>query len=234
MRPAHVLIVLGLIAATTRFSTAQAKHFSISAKGSLTTGSQLFPNPNSPDEFQRAQFYSLKDIWGFGVEVRYRFPETDLALALSADYLRKVERSDIRVAGKLIPEEDGYRVIPVELTGYFIIPISGEQVGVYIGGGAGVYFGRRVWRRANVEATTIDAGNGYGIHVLSGVSYRFTDFFSLNAEMKFRDLQFESVNQFPVAQTLFGSTLVTLPTQIQTSRVHTDGMIFQLGAVIDF
>ncbi len=227
-----LLFVLGLV--TVQLADAQSKYFSLSVKGSLTTGSQLFPNPTSAYEFQRAQFFSLKDIIGYGVELRYRFPETDLAIALSADYLRKVEASDIRVAGKLIPEEDGYRVIPVELTGYFIIPISGERIGVYMGGGVGAYFGRRVWRRANVEATTIDAGNGYGIHVLSGISYRFTGFFSLNVELKFRDLQFDSVTQFPVSQTLFGSTLVTLPTQPQQSRVHTDGMIIQLGAVVDF
>jgi opacity protein-like surface antigen len=229
-----LIALAALTIAASDFSNAQHKRFSISAKGSLTTGSQLFPNPNSLDEFQRAQFSSIKDIFGFGVEFRYRFPETDLAVALSADYLRKVETSDIRVGSRLIPNEDGYRVIPVELTGYFMIPISGERLGVYMGGGVGAYFGRRVWRRANVEATTLDAGKGFGIHVLSGVSYRFTDFFSLNAEMKFRDLQFESVNQFPNEQVLFGTTLVSLPRGPQTSRVHTDGMIIQLCAVVDF
>lgn len=216
------------------FANAQQKRFSVSAKGSLTTGSQLFPNPNSPDELQRAQFSSIKGIYGFGLEFRYRFPETDLSVALSADYLRRVEATDIRAAGRTIPNEDGYRVIPLELTGYFLIPISGERFGVYMGGGAGAYFGKRLWRRANVEATTLDTRIGVGIHVLSGISYRFTDFFSLNAEMKFRDLQFESVNQFPQEQVLFGTTLVSLPRGPQASRVHTDGMIIQLCAVVDF
>jgi hypothetical protein len=229
-----LIALAALTIAASDFSPAQHKRFSVSVKGSLTTGSQLFPNPNSPDEFQRAQFSSIKDIFGFGFEFRYRFPETDLALALSADYLRKVELTDIQVGGRVIPNEDGYRVIPVELTGYFMIPISGERVGVYMGGGVGAYVGRRIWRRANVEAATLDAGNGFGIHILSGVSYRFNDVFSLSAELKFRDLQFDSVNQFPNEQVLFGTTLVSLPRGPQTSRVHTDGMIIQLCAVIDF
>ncbi|MEO8166625.1 MAG: outer membrane beta-barrel protein [bacterium] len=216
--------------------TAGEKNFSVALKGSLTTGSQLFPNPNSTSAFQRAEFFSLKNVWAYGAEVRYRFPETDLALGISADYLRTTEaqRPIIGQNGKQVPVTDGYRVIPVEVTGYFIIPISGETIGVYMGGGAGAYFGRRIYRIGDTEAQTIDAGNGFGIHVLSGISWRFNDFFSLNAEMKFRDLQFNSTNQFSSSPIVYGNLTVQVPTQPFESRVHTDGMIFQFGAVIDF
>jgi opacity protein-like surface antigen len=212
------------------------KNLSIALKGSLTTGSQLFPHPNSTSAFQRAEFFSLKNIWGYGIEVRYRFPETDLAVGISADYLRITEpQTPINGPnGKQAPVEDGYRVIPLEVTGYFLIPISGEIIGVYMGGGAGTYFGRRIYRIGNTEAQTIDAGNGFGIHVLSGISWRVADFISLNAELKFRDLQFNSTNQFSSSPILYGSFPVQVQTQPFESRVHTDGMIFQLGAVIDF
>ena len=236
MRWHALLVVLGFLGTfLLDGARTQTHQFSIAVKGSLTTGSQIFLNPNSPDEIKRAQFSSVKDIFGVGIEIRYRFPETDLAIALSTDYLRGTESSSERVSGSSIqiPIEDGYRVIPVELTGYFLIPISGEQLGVYMGGGAGAYFGRRVYSKARLEAPTIDAGHGYGIHVLSGISYRFSNRFSLLAEMKFRDLQFDSVNQFPLAQTIYGPLLVTLPTQPFPSRVHTDGMIFQLSAAFD-
>jgi len=122
-------MLVGSAVLITSRSPASDKRFSIALKGSLTTGSQLFPNPNSSDVFQRAQFFSLKDIWGYGIEARYRFPETDLAIGLSADYLRIVESSSVRRSGFQIPVDDGYRVIPVELTGYFLIPLSGEVVG---------------------------------------------------------------------------------------------------------
>lgn len=216
--------------------TAGDKNFSIALKGSLTTGSQLFPNPNSTSAVQRAEFFSLKSIWGYGVEVRYRFPETDLAVGISADYLRITEPQNPISGpnGMRAPVQDGYRVIPLEVTGYFIIPISGETFGVYMGGGAGTYFGRRIYRIGNTEARTVDAGNGFGIHVLSGISWRLADFISLNAEMKFRDLQFNSTNQFSSSPILYGSLPVQVSTQPFESRVHTDGMIFQFGAVIDF
>ncbi len=229
----------GILIVALTFCSAQAlnageKHFSLAFKGSLTTGSQLFPKPTSTDEAERAQYFPIKDILGYGVELRYRFPESNLAIGISADYLRATEERSIRIAGVQIPIDDGYRVIPVELTGYFLIPISGETFGVYMGGGAGVYLGRRIYRVANVEAPSTDQGHGFGIHVLSGLSYRFTEAFSLNAEMKFRDLQFNSVNQFSSSQISYGTTVVNVGKAPFESRVHTDGMIIQLGAVVEF
>jgi hypothetical protein len=234
-RSGILIVVVFLFSTLSQSLASDAKSFSISFKGSLTTGSQLFPHPNSADEAQRAEFFSIKEILGYGIEVRYRFPETELAIALSADYLRATESSSIRLSGKQIPLDDGYRVLPVELTGYFLIPISGDVIGVYMGGGAGAYFGRRIYRIGNTEAPSIDQGVGVGIHVLSGVSYRFSNVVSVNAEMKFRDLQFNSTNQFPASKIQYGTTSVDVPTTKPfESRVHTDGIVFQVGVVVDF
>lgn len=228
-----VLAVLSVVLVAQAY--AEDKPFSIALKGSFTTASQLFPNPHSPDEVERAQFFSLKDIWGIGIELRYRFPETDLAIALSSDYLRATRSSAIRLSGgQQIPVEDGYRVVPVELTGYFLIPLSGDPFGIYMGGGAGAYFGRRIYRLANVEAPALKHDVGFGIHVMSGVSYRFTDMVRAFVEMKFRDLQFTSVNQFTSPTIHYGSVVVPVSTQPFDSRVHTDGIIFQFGVVLAF
>jgi hypothetical protein len=54
------------------------------------------------------------------------------------------------------------------------------------------------------------------------------------AEMKFRDLQFSSTNIFNVAQTTYGGIAVPLPQGALKSRVHTDGIVFQLGASVSF
>jgi opacity protein-like surface antigen len=101
-----------------------------------------------------------------------------------------------------------------------------------MGGGGGAYFGRRIYRIGGVEASSIGRGVGFGIHVMSGVSYRFTDMISVVAEMKFRDLQFTSVNQFSSSTIRYGSTTVPVSTQPFESRVHTDGIVFQVGIVI--
>lgn len=214
---------------------AQDMPWSIHAKGNFTTGSQLFPKPNSSDPGERAQYFPIEEFFGVGFEVRYQIPATDLAIGVSTDYIRATTTQSVTVtSARPIPVEDGYRVIPVELTGYFLIPVSGPEISVYMGGGAGAYFGRRIYRYAGVEADPVDQGHGFGIHVLGGVAYRFAGRFSVSAEMKFRDLQFESSNAFRVSEVVHDNTVIHLPRTPFTSRVHTDGVIFQIGASISF
>lgn len=213
----------------------QEQTFTVSAKFNYTTGSQLFPNPNSPNEIERAQFFSLEDFFGYSVELRYHFPESNLALGISADYISATRPQSIQLSpSRSIPVEDGYRVIPLEVTAYFFIPVAGRTVEVYMGGGVGTYIGERIYRIADVEAASTGAGQGFGIHVLGGVGYSFTDWFSLTGEMKFRDVQFTSSNKFSVSQITYNNTVVNVGLQPRESRVHTDGIVFQLGANISF
>ncbi|MBM2846533.1 MAG: hypothetical protein HW407_1845 [Bacteroidetes bacterium] len=216
-------------------ASAQERNIAVVLKANITTASRLFTNPNSPDVIQRSQFFSLEDFFGYGLEVRYLIPETNIALGLSTDYIRTTVTQTVRIStSKSIPVEDGYRVIPVELTGYFLIPVSGETFGVFMGGGVGGYFGRRVYKLGNTEAATTDIGRGFGIHVLGGLSYRFTEWFSLNAEMKFRDLQFQTTNQFASSTAVYNGTFINVSRAPFDGRVHTDGVVFQLGTVFNF
>lgn len=216
----------------------QEHNFSIALNGHLTTASRLFTNPNSTDAFLRSQYFALEDFPGYGLEIRYQFPETNIAVGLSGDYIQttvsRSERISTSPSIPLIPVEDGYRVIPVELTGYFIIPVSSQSFGVFMGGGIGGYFGSRIFKRADADAPTTDVGHGFGIHVLGGLSYRFTEWFSLKAEMKFRDLQFQTTNKFSVPATIYKGTVVTLDREELHARVHTEGVVFQFGTVFHF
>ena len=200
-------------------------------KGDLTTSSELFPHSDASDPVLRAESLSLTDSFGFGMEGRYRFPESNVAVGVSTDYLRTTTSNPLVANdGESIPVEDGYAVTSLEVTGYFIIPASGPTFGIFMGGGAGAYFGHRLYRIAGTEAATIDRQAGFGIHVLGGVSYKLAEWFSVLAEMKFRDLQFSSTNAFGVSQVMYNGSVVPLPTQSMEARVHTDGIIFQLGA----
>lgn len=214
---------------------AQEANLSVALKGNLTTASRVFTDPNSPDAFRRSQFFSLEDFFGYGVEVRYQLPETNIALGLSADRIKtSIGHSLALSTEKSVPVEDGYDVVPVELTGYFLIPVSGQAFGVYMGGGVGGYFGRRVYKLGDVEAPTVSPGRGFGIHVLGGMSYRFTGWFSLFAEMKFRDLQFQTTNQFSSPTVMYRGTLVSVMREPFDALVHTDGVMFQLGTAFSF
>jgi hypothetical protein len=234
MRKSGLLYLLALFPLLTPRLNAEDRSFSVVPKGNFTTGSQLFPFPNSSNPFDRASFIAIEDFFGVGLEVKYQIPETNIALGISADYIRTTTSFTKRPSLSLtIPVEDGYRVIPVEFTAYFLIPVSGPTWGVYMGGGMGAYFGNRIYRYANVEARSTDIGHGFGIHVLGGVSYRITEWFSVNAEMKFRDLQFRTSNAFAASETVFQNRVITL-SQPGESRVHTDGMIFQIGTAFSF
>jgi hypothetical protein len=206
--------------------------FSILVKGNLTTSSLIYVTPDAVDPVARGNTFDLTGTFGYGAEVRFRIPETSLALGLSADYIRS--RGTGSLNGTTIPIEDGYTAIPVELTGYFIIPLSGEFFGVYMGGGAGMYFGNRTYSLGGVEATTVENNPGFAIHVLGGMSYRFLNSFHGIFEMKFRDLQFESVNAFTTRVIRYQDTVINVSTQPFKSRVETDGIIFQLGIAYTF
>lgn len=207
----------------------QERLFTVGFKGSFTTGSQLFPTPKSSDAVDRSAFFPIEDVFGLGAEVRYTIPQTQLAVGISVDYIRATIQQQIIVGSSRIPVEDGYRVIPIEFTGYFYIPVSGPTFGVYMGGGGGVYLGRRIYRIGGVDSVPIDQGHGFGIHVLGGVLYRLTERFALEAEMKFRDVQFDAVNAFSASEIVYGSTIVNVGREPIPSRIHTDGVVFQLG-----
>ena len=231
--PVYGLLVAGLFLLSAE-AFGQEPSIAVIARGNFTTGSELFPESDSPDPVARARSYALDNFLGAGVEVRFLLPETHLALGLSADYLRA--SNSIRVSGvpATIPAEDGFRVFPVELTGYFLLPLSSPSFGVFMGGGVGVYFGRRVYRIAGVEALPLDHGDGFGIHVLGGVEIHVLGPLSLLCEMKFRDVQFESTTAFPVGQTFFGGVPVTLDRTPQRSTVHVDGVVFQIGTCLSW
>jgi hypothetical protein len=204
-------------------------------KGKLTSESQLYVNPGSSNPIVRSQTVSFTNVYGFGAELRYQFPASRVALGLGAEALEALNTDPIRVASRgTIPASDGYQVIPVELTGYFIIPASGRSLKISMGGGIGAYFGKRSYSIAGTEARLVDVTPGFGIHVLGGVSYFFTEQFSLTAEMKFRDVKFESTNQFDVSRITYQGSYVAVSTSPFQSRVQTDGIVFELGVGFSF
>lgn len=212
---------------------AQEEGIVVSIKGNITTASRLFPSANSTSGFERADYFPLENSFGAGVEVRYVVPQTQLAFGVSSEYIRaRVDETTSSLSG--VPVEDGYRVVPVELTGYFLIPVSGPSFGLYMGGGCGAYFGRRLHRIGDVEATAVNSSTGFGIHVLGGMSYRFTGWFTLELEMKFRDVQFESTDRFTVSRINYNGRVVNISQEPRYSRVRTDGVVFQLGTAFTF
>jgi hypothetical protein len=207
-----------------------AGEWSLIGRGVLTTNSLLYPNTGALSDVDRSRSIELSSSLGAGLEVRYTMPGDHVAVGISIDEVTATSKAKLQVTSLLtIPVTEGIRAVPLELTGYFIIPFSGERFTVYMGGGIGVYFGRRTYQVAGVESESSTVKPGFGIHVLTGISWRFFGHLDLSFDMKFRDLQFEGENTFPSATTFIDGFVYTLPAGAIHSRSQTDGILLQLG-----
>jgi len=212
----------------------QQKVYSIAVKGNLTTSSRLYHAVDAPDEFVRSQYIEVNDIWGYGIDIRRTIEDTRLQIGLSVEYLSGTESASQMVGSTSVPVEDGFWTVPVELSGYFIIPFSSEIFKLYIGGGGGVYVGKRTYSKGNEQADVVDSRNGFGIHIATGLEYSFASWLSVRSEVKFRDLQFESTKAFSRSSTTYRGVTVPLDQTPSRARINVDGMLVDAGLVVRF
>jgi len=204
---------------------------SVSVFGTLTTSSRLFPNPNARDDFTRGGFTPLNTAFSLGADIRGDVPFLGIRVGISSEYISRRVTGSVPNTRGTIPVEDGYSVLPLELTGYFRIPVGGESVNFYMGGGGGVYFGERRYRYAGVEPVTLQRDLNFGIHVQSGLEIGLGEQIALRTELKFRNIQIETSQRFTTPSTVYAGTTVPLPQETLHSRVQVDGMNLVVGIV---
>lgn len=229
---ADLILVLAFFSSCT---LAQDQRYSISLSGTYTSSSKLYFAPNNPDDFIRSRNYPIENIFGFGMDVRRSFEDLGVWAGIGVEWLSKTEAIEQPVnSTTTAPIYDGYAVVPVELTGYFIVPFSSEAVQLYMGGGAGAYLGERRYQQAGVNAAVTARSAGFGIHVLSGLQYNFQSSLSLRCEAKFRNVQFRSTNAFDRPVGFAAGHSVRLDQTPFESRISIDGMVTSLGLVYRF
>ncbi len=229
-----LFVIVQLLILTNIFAQYGDNGFSISANFSYTTTSRLFLFPNSIDKVLRNQSLPLDDILSYSAEIRYRIYE-DLVLGLSVEYITKSEFGKNLTAGaSRIDVDDGYKVFPIELTAYYILPFSTENFKFYMGGGGGIYIGEHVRKFGDVAVTNDTREFAYGIHASVGMEYMVVDFFSVRGEMKFRDPEFEMKSKYNKETTEYQGRIITLPSKPFDSKVNIDGIVFTVGAVFHF
>lgn len=212
----------------------QERSYSITAFGAFTTSSKLFPYPNDPDDFTRGQFVPLDDIFSSGIEFRKDIRSIRVQLGLGVEYISASTVTNVPSPTTTIEVRDGFKVLPVELTAYFVIPFNGDLFQLFMGAGGGVYPGVRSYTYAGAGSSLAGRTTGVGIHIVSGVEYSLGETLSLRAILKFRDVQFESVNRFNQATTLYHGTGVTLNQDPLSSRINIDGMVASIGLAYHF
>jgi len=212
-------------------------NFSISANYVYTTTSKLYLDPKASDEFLRGIHSFLDKIPGFGIELRVKVADY-FFVGLSADYLKKTDKitSVTILSGyaQNIMVNDGFQVVPVELTGYYIFPFSLKDYKFFMGGGGGLYFGSHVRTVGDISARTESREVAFGIHVVAGVEVLLTEYLSIKGAVKFRDMEFSMFNKYDKnTGTLDGLPIQILNTSFDSKAV-VDGLAFNIGLSFHF
>ena len=232
------VLVMALLGAAGMVQAQPSEWFlGVALRGSYTTTSKVFYNPDSPTPEIRNEHNIFDNIYGGGVEVRLQNLSDNYFFALTIEYLSKLHEQNQLVAlsnpPRTLPVTDGFQIIPVELGLNMFIPLGSEKVRLAMGGGLGAYLGKRIFSVARVDARQLKQAVGYGIHVESSFDYRVSSRFSVRGEMRFRDPEILTESRFDESTVQYNGTIVAFPNDPFKSRINVNGLTFSFGLVVD-
>ena len=228
-----VLIVAGQI-----FAQFNSQKFGLAFNGIYTTSADIFLNPNSSDPVVRNQPFTLEDIFSYGLDLRYRFSES-VMFGISSEYINKTKTASnmiVFVGSQVlrVDAEDGFQLIPVEVTGYYYLPFSTENFKFVMGGGLGYYYGKFTRKFAGSETVVQKRKFSTGIHVSASMDYMILQNVSARFELKFRDPEFKTISKYSITEVNYNGNTVFLSDEDFETKVNVNGITFILGLVYQF
>lgn len=230
MKTLHLLLWLVAI-----HLSAQEIDASLTLKGTFTTSTRFLYDIDR-------EIYSgervLESNYGFGVDVRWKMLWDRFYGGVGVEKIRASEVSYVvytHLNNLRVPTEEGFEMTAVELSGYYIVPISSDKVHFYIGGGFGLYDGERIHTYADVRAVTISSTSNIGIHVMTGIDYAISERFAVRGELKFRDPHFDVTDTFDQSTATYRGYTIQIPLhdrQERTTRVNLFGVNYMIGMVV--
>lgn len=224
----------------TQLSLAQfnGNRFSVGINGVYTTTARVYLNPNSSDVILRNQYFLIEDIFNPALDIRYRLTDP-LIVGINIEKMEKTEvGSNLRVffgsTTAIIEVEDGFNMIPVELSLYYILPFSTEKFKFLMGGGGGYYFGEHIRKFGDAEIENVERKTAYGIQVSISMEYLIKQNITIKTGMKFRDPQFSLKSRYTKESVNYKGAIVRLPQEFFDSKINVDGVTFIVGAAINF
>jgi hypothetical protein len=211
---------------------AQNYRYSVSLSGAYVTSSKIYHSYAEIDPARRDQFFTISDIFGIGIDVRREFNDLRLQVGISAEYLETHKDISYTISPTTsVSVKDGFHVIPIEITGYFLIPIPLPTWKFSVGSGVGIYWGSREYTYASVHPEPLERKIGAGIHVITGVEFPISGSISARTEVKFRDVHFWSSEEFKEESIVVQDQVITLSKEKIKSRILVDGMMLSVGIV---
>jgi hypothetical protein len=212
--------------------------FSAGISWVYTTTAKVYLNPNSSDITLRNQYFLLEDIFNPAFDIRFRLTDP-LIIGLNIEKMKKTKVGpNLRVffgnSTALIDIEDGFNLVPIELTLYYILPFSTEKFKFLMGGGGGYYLGEHIRKFGDAEIENVERKTAYGIHVSISMEYLLRNNIAIRTEMKFRDPQFSLKSRYTKDSVNYQGVTVRLPQELFDSKINVDGVTFVAGVAINF
>ncbi|MFB3057182.1 MAG: hypothetical protein ACE1ZQ_08485, partial [Ignavibacteriaceae bacterium] len=195
-------------------------------------------NPNASDIVLRNASFDIEDIFNPGADIRFRVSEP-LILGLSIEYMNITEtvpNLNVFLGGSIvtIEVEDGFKLIPIEFTAYYLLPFSTEGFKFLMGGGLGYYNGEFIRKVGEAEVTSVQEENAIGIHVSVSMDYIPINNVAVRFQMKFRDPQFTVTSHYSRTEVEYEGNVIILPEESFETKINVDGITFMLGAAFQF
>ncbi|MCX6169027.1 MAG: outer membrane beta-barrel protein [Ignavibacteriales bacterium] len=212
---------------------ANEKKFGVSFNVNYTSTSKLYLQPNATDPFIRDTHNNLDKITSYSIDLRYQISES-IIMGAGSELIQKTFDSFMNLGGTRAKMKDGYKMIPIEFSVFYLIPFSTEKFKFFMGGGFGIYIGQQIREIGNVTISNESKKIGYGIHVAIGLDYVINEFFSIRGQFRSRDPEIEMTSKYSNPVVNYNDAEYTFPSQTFSSKVNIDGITFTLGAVINF
>jgi opacity protein-like surface antigen len=209
---------------------AQEWKHSIGANVDIVSGSQIFISPFSRDPFLRGSTTQIGAFVNPRITYGYSFSPT-AQIQGSFEYLRSEEKETDNYGTEYV---DGFRLYAVEATGIFYLPVSGKRFLIFIGGGAGLYWGSRTFSIAGLSSNSSEPRASFGIVTVFGLEYVILERLSARAELRFRDPQIGAENSFDRTSVTSGGITYLLDPQPFASRINPNGNVYSAGLTFRF
>ena len=180
----------------------------------------------------------MEDILNPSLDIRYRFNEWFI-LGLNVEYMKKSATGPnltVFLGNNIVvfEVEDGFKVIPIELTAHYIFPFSTDRFIFIMGGGLGYYRGEFTRKFSDIDLSIQQRQIAIGIHVSASMDYMLLEFFSVRFEMKFRDPQYNVTSKYNKTTVLYQGNEIPLHDDAFETKVNVNGVTFILGGAFHF
>lgn len=226
----YIFLLTGIIPAQ--------NNLNLALKGSYTTSAKIFLTPNASDPEIRNRSFILNSFFNNGIEARFSINE-NINLSLNVEYISVKGNGRNLIAFSnnnsiSLNVEDGFNLIPIEISGFYKLPFSSESILIFMGGGFGYYYGEMIRNFADISVSTIDRKTAYGIHVIVSTDYLINKYFAIRGEMKFRDPQFIVNSEYNKQTTIYEGNEIFIGQKTFDTKINVDGVTFTLGLVLNF